>query len=499
MNLGLSSNATERQYIAIDLKSFYASVECVERGLDPLDTLLVVADKSRTDKTICLAVSPALKACGIGGRPRLFEVVQRVRQINSTRGRKGASISRKQLETDTSLSVDYVVAPPRMAHYIEYSTRIYNIYLRYVAPEDVHVYSIDEVFIDVTDYLRTRKQSAHEMAMEMIRAVLSETGITATAGIGTNLYLAKIAMDIVAKKMPADADGVRIAELTEQSYRHKLWAHTPITDFWRVGSGIASRLAQHGIYTMGDVALQSHLNEDVLYRLLGVNAELLIDHAWGYEPVTMPLVKSYRPETRSVSTGQVLCQPYPTDRALVVAMEMADAAALDLLDKGLCTNQMTLTIGYDVEALTRKDALYSGPIHTDRYGRQIPQHSHGTENLEIHTFSQSVLTEHVSALFQRIVRHDVPIRRLTISFNNLIPIESATTHKFVQLDLFSNPDEQINTLRDNDRRAKREQQLMQAEIELKKRFGKNAVMKGLNYADGATQRSRNTQIGGHHE
>lgn len=489
-----------RQYIAIDLKSFYASVECVERGLDPLDALLVVADKSRTDKTICLAVSPALKAYGTGGRPRLFEVVQKVRQANFRRGRMGASKSAMELAEHPEMAIDYYVAPPRMAHYIDYSTRIYDIYLRFVAPEDIHVYSIDEVFIDATAYLAIRRQTAHEMAMEMIRAVLSETGVTATAGIGTNMYLAKIAMDIVAKKMPPDKDGVRIAELDEMSYRQTLWHHTPLTDFWRVGRGIANRLAKWGIYTMGDVALQSHRNEGLLYRELGVNAELLIDHAWGWEPVTIELVKSYRPETHSISTGQVLTEPYPIANARTVVLEMTDAAALDLLDKGVCTDQITLTVGYDVESLTRPDIHYDGPIHIDHYGRNVPQHSHGTVNVDSPTFARSVLMLKVAALYDRIVKSGLLVRRLTLAFNHLVPIDSVRTNAHpLQFDLFSDPEVQMAEIRAREEALAKERRLMEAEIALKKRFGKNSVLKGLNFCEGATQRERNSQIGGHHE
>lgn len=489
-----------QSYIAIDLKSFYASVECVERGLDPLDTLLVVADKSRTEKTICLAVSPALKAYGTGGRPRLFEVVQKVREANMHRGRQGTSTSGRELAEHNEMAIDYIIAPPRMAHYIDYSTRIFDIYLRFVAAEDIHVYSIDEVFIDATAYLKVRKQSAHEMAMEMIRAVLKETGVTATAGIGTNLYLAKIAMDIVAKKMPPDKDGVRIAELDEMSYRKTLWDHEPITDFWRVGRGIAKRLAQYGIYTMGDIALQSHLNDGLLYKELGVNAELLIDHAWGWEPVTIDLIKSYRPETRSISSGQVLTEPYSIDKARTVVLEMADAAALDILDKGMCTNQITLTIGYDVESLTRSDIHYGGAIHIDRYGRDVPQHSHGTTNLTKPTFARSIIQPKIRELYDRIIKPGLLVRRLTLSFNNLTPIDSATDNSApVQLDLFSDPEEQISRIKAEADALEKERKLMLAEIKLKKQFGKNSILKGLNYQEGATQRSRNAQIGGHHE
>ena len=378
-----------RQYIAIDLKSFYASVECVERGLDPLDTCLVVADMSRTEKTICLAVSPALKAFGLGSRPRLFEVSSRVREVNRTRGRNGKSASGSVLKTRTDYAVDYIVAPPRMALYLEYSSRIYQVYLRYIAPEDIHVYSIDEVFIDVTSYKKTYKLSTHALAMKMIREVLAETGITATAGIGTNMYLCKVAMDIVAKKMPPDKDGVRIAELDEMSYRRQLWDHTPLTDFWRVGRGTARRLAPYGIHTMGDIARFSLSHEGLLYRIFGVNAELLIDHAWGWEPVTMDMVKSYRPENRSISTGQVLTCPYSTDKARIVVLEMADAMALELFDMGVVSDQIVLEIGYDVTSLDNPttSARYDGLITTDHYGRKVPAHAHGTANIDQPTSS----------------------------------------------------------------------------------------------------------------
>ncbi|MCF0177364.1 MAG: DNA methylase, partial [Bacteroidales bacterium] len=373
-----------RTYVAIDLKSFYASVECVDRGLNPLTTNLVVADKSRTDKTICLAVSPSLKAYGIGGRARLFEVVQRLKQVNDERREKspkhkltGKSVYDQELKEHPDWEVDYLVAPPRMGHYITYSTRIYNVYLKYIAPEDIHVYSIDEVIMDVTDYLESMKMTAHELAMTMIRDVLATTGITATAGIGSNMYLCKVAMDIVAKHIPADKDGVRIAELDEQSYREKLWEHTPLTDFWRIGRGIANRLETYGLRTMGDIARISLTHENFLYKLFGINAELIIDHAWGYEPVTMAAVKAYRPETRSLSSGQVLTEPYDNKKAGVVVREMAENMALDLLEKHLVADQLVLTIGYDIENLTNPAIreAYHGDIATDHYGRQVPKHS----------------------------------------------------------------------------------------------------------------------------
>lgn len=487
-----------RQYIAIDLKSFYASVECVERGLDPLDTLLVVADKSRTDKTICLAVSPALKAYGTGGRPRLFEVVQCVRQANYRRGRQGTSSSARELQAHPELAIDYIVAPPRMAHYIDYSTRVYNVYLKYIAPEDIHVYSIDEVFIDATPYLSTYRMTAHQLAMTMIRDVLAATGVTATAGIGTNMYLAKIAMDIVAKKMAPDKDGVRIAELDEMAYRQKLWDHQPLTDFWRVGRGTANRLAQYGIMTMGDIARASHHNEEFLYRLFGINAELLIDHAWGWEPVTIDLVKAYRPETHSLCSGQVLTAPYTAANARNVILEMADAMSLDLISKRLLTNQIVVTIGYDVESLTRPEirAKYHGPVHTDHYGRPVPQHSHGTINIDTFTSAGSMISEKTAELFDRIINPDLLIRRLSITVNRLIT-ENEFRRRPVQmeLDLFG----ENQSTRPNERNLERERRRQEAELKIKEKFGKNAIMKGLNWAEGATQRQRNKQIGGHSE
>ena len=492
----------ERQYIAIDLKSFYASVECVERGLDPLDTCLVVADPTRTEKTICLAVSPALKAYGLGGRPRLFEVVQKVREVNKGRGHSGTSHSKRELDANRELAVDYLVAQPRMAHYIQYSTRIYEIYLRYIAPEDIHVYSIDEVFMDVTAYLKNYRMTAHELAMKMIREVLKETGITATAGIGTNLYLCKIAMDIVAKKMKPDKDGVRIAELDEMSYRRQLWEHTPLTDFWRVGRGIAARLATYGILTMGDIARCSIEREDLLYKLFGVNAELLIDHAWGWEPVTMDMIKAYRPEASSVSSGQVLQSPYTSAKARNVVLEMADSLSLDLVDKKLVTDQLVLTIGYDTESLTDRDIKekYQGKIATDRYGRQVPVHAHGTANMERPTSSERILMEKAGGLFDLIVNSDLLVRRITLSANHLMhETDIQPDNKVVQLDLFTDYGKLKKEQKAEEEMLAKERRRQEAVLQIKKKFGKNAILKGLNYADGATQRERNQQIGGHHE
>lgn len=491
-----------RKYVAIDLKSFYASVECVERKLDPLDTCLVVADGERTEKTICLAVSPALKAYGIGGRARLFEVIQRVKEVNSFRGRAGSSYSKKILDNNQEIQVSFLVAPPRMAYYIEYSTRIYKIYLRHIAPEDIHVYSIDEVIMDVTSYLATYKMTAHELAVKMIREVLAETGVTATAGIGTNMYLCKVAMDIVAKKLPADKDGVRIAELDEMSYRRQLWDHTPLTDFWRVGRGIASKLAPYGILTMGDIARCSLKNEDFLYKMFGVNAELLIDHAWGWEPVTMDLVKSYQPETNSMCNGQVLHEPYTAERARVVVLEMADAVSLDLIDKRLVTDQIVLTIGYDVESLTNPAirSKYHGRVKTDFYGRQVPDHSHGTINFELHTSSGHIIIEKVAELYDRIINPDLLIRRISLSINHLVKEDDKNARqKIIQLNLF----EDYNEIRQQQAYEKdqlsKERRRLEAVLKIKKMFGKNVILKGLNFDEGATQRDRNRQIGGHHE
>jgi DNA polymerase V len=468
----------KRTYIAIDLKSFFASVECVERGLDPLTTRLVVADLSRTEKTICLAVTPALKSYGIAGRARLFEVVQRAREVG----------------------VDYIVAPPRMAKYIEYSTRIYQIYMRFIAPEDIHVYSIDEVFIDVTAYLSTYKMTAHDLAMKMIREVLRETGITATAGIGTNMYLCKVAMDIVAKHIPADADGVRIAELDEMSYRRKLWAHEPLTDFWRVGGGIARKLAHHGIYTMGQIARASLTHEDFLFKLFGVNAELLIDHAWGYEPCTMDLVKAYRPETNSLCSGQVLQSPYTFEKARVVVQEMVDGMALDLIDKRLVTDQLVLSVGYDIESLSSQDIRdrYHGEIAMDHYGRCVPKPTHGSANLPCQTSSAKIMGDAMLALYDRIVNPILLIRRLSITTNHVVREESVDRAEHsVQLDLFTDY-EQLRAQREKAaKELARERRMQEAVLSIKKKFGKNSVLKGINYADGATAKERNQQIGGH--
>lgn len=497
----------QRTYLAIDLKSFYASVECVERKLDPLTTNLVVADVSRTEKTICLAVSPSLKQYGIPGRARLFEVVQRLREVNGRRRRllpggkfAGRSVSDVELRVHPDWEIDYLAAPPRMAHYIEVSTQIYGIYLKYIAPEDIHVYSIDEVFMDVTAYLRSYRMTAHELAMTIIRDVLRQTGITATAGIGTNMYLCKVAMDIMAKKLPADKDGVRIAELDEMSYRRLLWDHRPLTAFWRVGHGIAQRLAPYGIDTMGKIARCSIDNEELLYRLFGVNAELLIDHAWGWEPCTIDLVKAYRPESNSFSSGQVLQSAYDFGKARVVVQEMADQMALDLVAKRLVTDQVVLSVGYDVESLLRPEVRmrYQGPVSTDHYGRQVPKHAHGTASLQQPTSSSRLITSAVSELFDRIVNRDLLVRRIGLSVGHVVDERQAMQdRKPEQLDLFIDY-ETLEAQKRKEREAlAKERRMQEAQLKIKQRFGRNAILKGLNFEEGATARDRNNQIGGH--
>lgn len=497
---------SDRTYIAIDLKSFYASVECVDRGLDPLTTNLVVADRSRTEKTICLAVSPSLKAYGIGGRARLFEVVQRVRAVNYERRREagwhftGKSVNDTELKAHPDWELDYIAAPPRMAHYIEVSTKVYQTYLKYIAPEDIHVYSIDEVFMDVTSYLRLYKTTAHELAMRMIRDVLATTGITATAGIGSNMYLAKVAMDIVGKHVAADKDGVRIAELDELSYRQKLWNHRPLTAFWRVGRGIAQKLAEFGITTMGQIARKSLHNEEFFYQLFGVNAELLIDHAWGWEPCTIDYVKAYKPEFNSFSSGQVLQEPYSNEKARVVVHEMADAMALELFAKRLVTDQLVLTISYDTENLTdpERRARYIGPVTTDYYGRTVPKHAHGTENLERQTSSSSMICEAVLRLYDRITDHDLLIRRITLVTNHVMSEEQAKGDEGpAQLDLFTDYEAEKRKKEEEEAELEKERRLQAAQLAIKERFGKNAILRGMSYTEGATAKDRNEQIGGH--
>ena len=494
----------DRTYLAIDLKSFYASVECAQRGLDPLNTNLVVADPTRTEKTICLAVSPSLKSYGIGGRARLFEVVQTVEQINKERSWKapyrrltGKSHVFSELNSDPSLAVDYIVAPPQMALYMKVSAQIYGIYLKYVAPDDIFAYSVDEVFIDATGYLKTYNLSAHDFARMLIQDVLKTTGITATAGIGTNMYLCKVAMDIVAKHIPADKDGVRIAELDEQKYKETLWSHTPITDFWRVGHGIASRIEKFGIYTMGDIARFSlkHQTIEVLYKILGKNAELLIDHAWGIEPTTIADVKSYRPSNNSLSSGQVLSEAkdYMTTRLIV--WEMADSLSLDLVDKGLLTDQIVLTIGYDRDSL--KVADYTGEVHLDYYGRAVPKHAHGTINLSRHTSSTTEITEAAMNLFDRIMDKQLLSRRLGICACNVIREDDLSSRKTPEqlnfFDLLESEDEKEA----RNARIEKEHALQEAMLEIKKKYGKNAVLKVKNLNKGGTAIDRNKQIGGH--
>lgn len=488
-------------YIAIDLKSFYASVECVARGLDPLDANLVVADMSRTEKTICLAVSPSLKSFGISGRARLFEVIRRVREVNSLRKSRlggktftGKSCSLRELKARPDRELDYIVAPPRMAEYMRVSIRVYGIYLRYIAPEDIHVYSVDEVFIDASHYVRAYKMTARELANMLVRAVLEETGITATAGIGSNLYLCKIAMDIVAKKMPPDKFGVRVAELDEHSYRELLWDHRPITDFWRIGGGYSRSLARYGMNTMGDVARMSLCNEDLLYRLFGINAELLIDHAWGREPCTMRDIKSYTPRAKSLSVGQVLSTPYDFGKARLIIQEMADGLSLDLVRKKLVTDQMVLTVCYDIENLRdeKRRAAYHGEVKNDHYGRPAPKSSHGSENLRCFGNSTQKITEAVLRLFDRLADPVLLVRRMYLVANHTVPEQSlAPSQRSEQLSLFSAENE---TGVDGEQRERR---IQQAVLALRARFGKNAVLKGMNFIEGATARERNSQIGGH--
>ncbi len=499
----------KKTYVAIDLKSFYASVECMERGRDPLTTNLVVADASRSEKTICLAVSPSLKAYGIPGRPRLFEVVQKVKEVNAKRRRQaprgmftGRSVHDLELRSSPSLALDYIAAPPSMALYIEYSTKIYGVYLKYLAPEDIHVYSIDEVFFDATKYLAAQKLSAREFVTKIILDVLETTGITATAGIGTNLYLSKIAMDIGAKHIPIDENGVRIAELDEMSYRRRLWSHRPLTDFWRVGKGYAKKLEEHGLYTMGDIArcslgnFSDRHNEDLLYKLFGVNAELLIDHAWGYEPCTIADIKSYKPSSKSVSSGQVLHAPYSFEKAKLIAREMTETLVLDLVAKKLMTNQMVLTVGYDIENLSNKDKRqsYHGRVTTDSYGRSVPKQANGSINLARYTSSITLISQAVMELFDRIVDQDLLVRRVNLGANNVLD-EANVLEKgnFQQLDLFID----YETQQEKDMDLARERKVQEAALAIREKYGKNAILKGMNLEEGATTIDRNQQIGGH--
>ncbi len=502
----------QRTYIAIDLKSFYASVECVQRGFDPLKTNLVVADESRTEKTICLAVSPSLKALGISGRARLFEVVQRVKEVNAARkghapGRQltGSSVFADELQADSNLEVDFVIAPPQMAKYTALSAAIYQIYLQYISEEDMHAYSVDEVFMDVTDYLPALHMTPRELAMHMIHEVLSQTGITATAGIGTNLYLCKAAMDIVAKHIPADADGVRIAEIDVLRYRQLLWEHRPLTDFWRVGRGYARKLERIGLQTMGDIAEYSmtQAGRDHLFQLFGINAELLIDHAWGYEPTTMRDVKLYGGHRKSLGSGQVLACPYTADKARIVLQEMADALSMDLFSKKLCTEQLVLTVGYDIDNLTdpNRRRQYTGPVTTDMYGRRIPKHAHGTTHLGRQTASTSLITRAAVSLYDSIISPDLLVRRLYLTAEKIVPASSAEsapeTPSFEQLDLFTDYEALEKQRSEENERLEKEKRRQEAVLAIQKKFGKNAILKGTSLLEGATQKTRNGQIGGH--
>jgi len=499
--------ADSRTYIAIDLKSFYASVECVERGVNPLTTHLVVADRSRTNKTICLAVSPSLKSYGVPGRPRLFEVVQIVDSLNRHRRADipggeftGKSCDIDVLDAHTDVEIDYLVAPPRMALYLQYSTDIYNIYLKYVSPEDIYVYSIDEVFIDATDYLTLYGLSAHDFAMKLVKDVLRGTGITATAGIGTNMYLCKVAMDIVAKHIPADKDGVRIAQLDEMTYRRKLWDYRPITKFWRVGRGISNTLAKYGIDTMGKIARCSLENEELLYKLFGVNAELLIDHAWGWEPCTMKDVKAYRPEGNSVSNGQVLTEAYSYEHARIVIQEMAEAAALSIFAKHLVTDHVVVAVGYDTKSMTviEDDVIDKSVIKRDHYGRKVPKHAHGSSHLEERTSSARIIANAALDIFDRCVDRRLLIRRLNVTLCNVVNENMITSMPMqTELDLFTDYDALEAEKAEKAKADIRERNMQAALVNIKKKFGKNAILKGLNFREGSTARSRNRQIGGH--
>ena len=490
-------------YAAIDLKSFYASVECQERGLNPITTNLVVADSSRTEKTICLAVSPSLKAYGIPGRARLFEVLQKVKEVNIDRKRKapnqtftGSSYDDIALKKNPDLELSYIVAPPRMSHYMKCSTNIYNVYLKWFSPEDIYVYSIDEVFIDITHYLKAYNMKARELITKVIQDVYETTGITATAGIGTNLYLCKVAMDIVAKHVEPNRNGVRIAGLDEMTYRKLLWDHRPITDFWRVGKGYAKKLEEHRIYTMGDIARVSIQNEELLYKLFGINAELLIDHAWGWEPVTIKQIKAYKPTTNSISSGQVLHCPYNYEQTKLIVKEMTELLTLDLVEKNLVTNQIVLTVGYDIENLIDPyiSNSYKGEITIDRYGRKIPKHAHGTINLDHKTASTKIIMEATMKLYEKIMNKQLLVRRINITANNVGDEETAKKEKsFEQIDLFTNYQEKV----EKTQKEKTEKELQKAMIDIKKRYGKNAILKGMNLQEGGTTIERNGQIGGH--
>jgi len=508
-----------RQYVAIDAKSFYASVECVERHLNPLTTNLVVADESRTEKTICLAVSPSLKAHKVSGRARLFEVIQRMKEVNRERLNAGirsgtirrdpetrkyqfssSSFDAEAIEKDPTLEISYIIASPRMRLYEEYSSRIYATYLKYVSPDDIIVYSIDEVFIDLTDYLRTYGMTAHELTMTMVRDVLYNTGITATAGIGTNLFLAKIAMDIEAKKAKPDKDGVRIASLDERSYREKLWTHRPLTDFWRIGGGISRKLEAMQLYTMGDVARASldPFRENMLYKTFGINAELIIDHAWGWEPVTVDVIKKYRPSTNSISSGQVLHCPYNFDKGRLIVREMTDLLVLDLVRKSVVTKQIVLDIGYDRESLEgERGKKYSGPVAVDHYGRKVPKHAHGTGNIDHYTSSTQAIMEAVLAVYDRVVDKNLLIRRVNIAACNLIPETEIPDDKPMQLDMFTDYEALDREKKARQIAEEKERRLQRVTLSIQDRFGKNAMLKGMNLMEGGTTIERNSQIGGH--
>lgn len=500
----------EKTYLAIDLKSFYASVECMERGLDPMTTNLVVADLTRTEKTICLAVSPSLKAYGIPGRTRLFDVIRRVKDINAERKNRapgyqftGSSADDTELKENPSLELDYITAPPRMALYMDYSSRIYEVYLKYIAPEDIHVYSIDEVMMDVTGYLNTYGMTARELAAEMILDVQRTTGVTAAAGIGTNLYLCKVAMDIEAKHIPPDENGVRIAELDEMSYRRLLWSHRPLTDFWRVGRGYAKKLEEHGLFTMGDIARCSlgkdrdYYNEDLLYQMFGINAELLIDHAWGWEPCTIADIKAYKPASNSIGSGQVLSCPYLFHKARLVLREMADMLALDLADRNMATDQLVLTVGYDRNNLKSGDG-YKGETASDRYGRAVPKHAHGTENLLRYTSSTKRILQAATELFDRIVDPDLMVRRLYLTASRVADeSEAAEKESYEQLDLFTDQEAAEKAKEQENQQLEKEKRWQKAMLDIKKKYGKNAILRGMNLEEGATARERNNQIGGH--
>lgn len=494
-------------YMCIDLKSFYASVECRERNLDPLDTNLLVADESRTDKTICLAVSPSLKSYGLGGRCRLFEAKQKVKEVNYQRRKNnnyknftGKSFIASELNNNKFLELDFIAAVPRMNLYMKYSTKIYNIYLKYIAPEDILVYSIDEVFCDITNYLKFYKMSAEELVMKIIEDVYKTTGITATAGIGTNMYLAKVAMDITAKRMKPNKFGVRIAYLDEMKYKKELWNHKPLTDFWRVGKGYAKKLEENGMYTMGDIARMSINNEDLLFKLFGVNAEFLIDHAWGYEPCTIKDAKNYKPLNSSISQGQVLHSPYSFEKAKLIVKEMVDNLVLELVDKHLKTDQIVLTIGYDIECLTnpRIERRYKGEITIDAYGRKVPKHSHGTANIDHKTSSTKTITNEVMKLYDKIVNPILLVRRLNVTACNIVNEEYKESKPIIeQIDLFTNYEEVSKQKEKSLKDEIEEKKIQKALLNIKKKYGKNSILKAMNYEEGATAKNRNLEVGGH--